>query len=298
MKVPFIDGLRTAAAVAALLSAFAREAAAEASEPDKAMCVETYRSAQVQRRNGALKRARESLLVCVSDRCPSLMQPDCTRWLTEVEAALPSISFAAKGVDGKDLTSVRVTMDGQILADSLDGKSVSVDPGPHVVRFEHGGQAPIEQTIVVREGEKARVVDVSWARPESAGDGASARDRTRPPATAWILGGIGVAGLATFGVLAIHGMQRRSELERACFGSCRQDQVDSIKTELVVADIALGAGIAALTVSTILFVSSGSSRRSDEKGQATRAIASSSRPVFLAVAPRPNGAAVGLGGRF
>jgi hypothetical protein len=270
--------------------------AADSDKPiDKAFCADNYRNAQMQRKNGALKRARESLLVCVSDRCPSVMQPDCTRWLTEVEAALPSITFAAKGVDGKDVTAVRITMDGLPLADTVDGKSISVDPGSHTLHFEYGSEPPIEQTIIVREGEKARVVSVSWAKPQEGGaDPAEAsRTRTSAPAAAWIFGGVGVASVATFGVLALHGMSRRSDLEKQCFGSCKQDQVDSIKTELTIADVALGVGIVSLGVSAYFFLSGrGSAEPSGTRGTSTPST------ISFGLVPQKNGGAASFAARF
>lgn len=295
--------LRAALAVALACGATVLvPSAAPAAEPekpaDKARCADAYKSAQVQRKNGALKRARESLLVCLSDRCPSVMQPDCTRWLTEVEAALPSVSFAAKGVDGADLTSVRVSLDGQLVTDTLDGKSISVDPGSHSLRFEYADEQPIEQTIVMREGEKARVVSVSWAREKAAENGAAPADVEQrqskgAPASAWITGAVGLGALATFGVLGVHGMQRRSDLEKECFGQCSQSQVDSIKTELTVADIALGVGIASLGLSAVLFLTSGGSSSEPKAG------AKPGGPsVSFGIAPMRQGGAASLGARF
>jgi hypothetical protein len=271
--------------------------AAEAADADKQVCADSYKSAQLQRKSGALKRARESLLVCLSDKCPSVMEPDCTRWLTEVEAALPSVAFAAKGVDGKDVTAVRVLWDGQVLTDTLDGKSIAVDPGTHSVRFEHAGEPPIEQTISVREGEKARVVSVSWAKPQEHGVAASdSSTKSGPPVSAWVVGGIGAASLATFGVLALHGMSRRSDLKEECFGTCRQEQVDSIKTELTIADVALGVGIVSLGVSALLFLTSsgGSSARSTGARSTPRIM----QDLSFGVAPRTNGGAASFSARF
>ncbi|MCW5832326.1 MAG: hypothetical protein KIS78_07805 [Labilithrix sp.] len=290
-----------AAAVLALVAAAGAPTTAAAAEPDKAYCADTYRNAQIQRKSGALLRARESLLVCVSDRCPSMMQPDCTRWLTEVEAALPSVAFAAKGVDGKDVTAVRVTMDGQHLTETLDGKSISLDPGSHTLRFEHADEPPIEQTIIVREGEKARVVSVSWARPEEGARGrelASPRSERRTPTSAWILGGVGVGAVATFGALALHGMSRRSDLEKECFGSCRQEQVDSIKTQLLIADVALGVGVVSLGAAAVLFFTGGGpSPPARDRDSAARA---ASRPgiVSFGLAPQRNGGAASFAARF
>ncbi|HVH45214.1 MAG TPA: hypothetical protein VM925_22835 [Labilithrix sp.] len=274
-------------------------ATSPAGEPDKpadrAVCADMYKNAQVQRKSGALRRARESLLVCVSDRCPSILQPDCTRWLTEVEAALPSVAIAAKGADGKDITTVRVTVDGQPFTEMLDGKSLSIDPGAHVFVFEHGSEQPIEQTIMVREGEKARVVSVSWAKTQSdvSGTTAAAPAKRGAPTTAWVFGGIGLAGLATFGVLGIHGMSRRSALEDECFGQCSQSKVDSIKSEFMIADIALGVGVVSLGISAALFLTSGGS--SEQSAAAAR---SQAPRVSFGAAPQKNGGSVGLTGTF
>ena len=273
--------------------------AAEPDKPaDKVRCADAYKNAQVQRKNGALKRARESLLVCVSDRCPSVMQPDCTRWLTEVEAALPSVSFAAKGVDGADVTAVQVSIDGQLVTDTLDGKAIPLDPGSHALRFEYADEPPIEQNIIMREGEKARVVTVSWAKARTEDPAPSASDAPRAsggaPASAWITGALGLAGLATFGVLGAHGMQRRSELEKECFGSCSQQQVDSIKLEMTAADIALGVGVVSLGVSAVLFLTSGGSSSEPASGKAKRPAPS----ISFGVAPLRAGGAASVGARF
>ena len=271
--------------IAATAAALLHPASAPAAEPDKAVCAEAYRSAQTQRKNGALERARASLLVCLSDRCPAVLQPDCTRWLTEVEAALPSVSFAARNREGEDVTSVRVSIDGKLLTSSLDGKAISLDPGSHTFRFEYGAEEPISQTIILREGEKARVVSVSWVkeRPELTARAPSpVRTEGGAPASAWIFGGVGVASVATFGALAIHAVQRRSDLEQQCFGSCRQEDVDSIKTQLAIADVALGVGLVSLGISAVLFLSGGRSKS-----------------TTIGIGPTPiGGGAASLGGRF
>lgn len=301
MRTQLRSVLAVALACGAIVLVPSAAPAAESEKPaDKARCADAYKNAQVQRKNGTLKRARESLLVCLSDRCPSVMQPDCTRWLTEVEAALPSVSFAAKGVDGADLTSVRVSIDGQLVTDTLDGKAISVDPGSHALRFEYADEAPIEQTIIMREGEKARVVSVSWAKEKAAENAtapadAESRRSKGPPASAWITGAVGLGALATFGVLGIHGMQRRSELEKECFGQCAQSQVDSVKTELTIADVALGVGIASLGLSAVLFLTSGGSSSSEP---ATGKAKPTGPSVSFGIAPTRQGGAASFGARF
>lgn len=283
----------TAIALIASLGSTTIPAIADAAA-DKAACAEAYHSAQTSRKAGALKKAREALLLCASDRCPAVLQPDCTRWLGEVEATTPSIVLAAVGPDGRDVTDVRVTLDGEVVEGGLDGKAIAVDPGSHTLKFERASASPIERTIVVREGEKARVVSVSWApdpKSETArSDGLPAAE-TGPPTAAWILGGIGLAGLATFGTMAGLAMSRRSELQSTCYGSCDPAEIDSVKRQFVVADVALGVGLVSLGVATYLFLAPRGARANPEA-------ATQSARIGVDVAPKPGGGALFLSGRF
>lgn len=49
-----------------------------------------------------------------------------------------------------------VTVDGQPLADKLDGRALRVDPGEHEFIFTVAGQTPVTEKIVMKEGEKDR----------------------------------------------------------------------------------------------------------------------------------------------
>lgn len=268
---------------------------ARADANDKAACADAYHGAQTHRKVGALKSAREELLFCASDRCPAILQPDCTRWLGEVEAALPSLAFAAKDEAGEDLIDVRVVLDGEVLLERLDGKAVVVDPGTHVVRFERKGSEPIEQTVVAREGEKARVVGVRWSasaaakEPETVAPAAPPVNVASPSRTpAWILAGVGVAGLATFGTLSTLGLVKRAELRESCFGSCDPAEIDAVRRQFLIADVALGVGLVSLGVSAWLFTS---------KPSAEPAPKAVSR-ISLGVSPSRSGGMAVLSGAF
>ena len=76
------------------------------------------------------------------------------------------------------------------LVTKLDGKAIDVDPAPHVFRFEAVGQAPVEKTLVIVEGEEpsrahpGRDTDRA-ARRRHAGQGpgrAHPRERAPQPA--------------------------------------------------------------------------------------------------------------------
>jgi tetratricopeptide (TPR) repeat protein len=82
-----------------------------------------------------------------------------------------------------------------------------------------------------------------------------ARTERPVPTAAYVLGGISLAGLATFGTLAILGRSEQSELEASCSPKCSPVQVQPMKTKFLIADIGLsvfavslgGAGYLVLT---------------------------------------------------
>src|SRR5262245_15626009 len=122
--------------LAPALAALFAVGAQAANQDSKQDCLDSYVQAQVRQKEGALRAAREALLVCSQPACPAPIPADCGRWLTEVDARLPSVVIAARGPDGNDRTDVTVSLDGKPLVDKLDGKALAVDPGAHVLRYE------------------------------------------------------------------------------------------------------------------------------------------------------------------
>ena len=53
-------------------------------------CAAAAEEAQPKRRAGKLVDARAALMKCSRTGCPAFIRTDCTRWLTEVDAALGS----------------------------------------------------------------------------------------------------------------------------------------------------------------------------------------------------------------
>ena len=122
----------------------------------KARCAEANANAQDLRREGKLSAARETLRKCADAACPGLVRDDCNRRLDEVERVQPTIVFDAKDASGKDVSAVRVTVDGTVVADRITGLPLLVDPGEHVFAFEVAGQSPVTEVFVIKEGEKER----------------------------------------------------------------------------------------------------------------------------------------------
>jgi hypothetical protein len=211
----------------------------------KDACISGYEQSQVARKSGDLAAARQQLRVCARAACPPLVRNDCVTWLEQVEASFPSVVLHAER-DGADVTAVRVVLDGKSIASHLDGKAVEILPGEHTFRFELEGAPPVTQTVLVREGEKDRPVEIHFASAHPKGE---TKSEDLPPlaratpAGVYALGGLGLAGLGTFAVLAATGKERESSLRSSCAPSCSDASVSALKTQFLVGDIGLGVGI-------------------------------------------------------
>jgi hypothetical protein len=131
-------------------------AADAARAPTTAGCLAAAESSLALRSQHKLRDARAQLLICSAPSCPTDVRAECIRRVAEINTALPSVVFEAKDGDGNDLVEVTVTLDGQPLADRLDGPALVVDPGVHSFVFEASGQPPVRKQFVIREGDKDR----------------------------------------------------------------------------------------------------------------------------------------------
>ena len=212
---------------------------------DEEACGAAHLDAQRFRRANELLKARDAMKLCARSSCPSRIAADCTTWLDEIE--VPSVILAVRGPDGKDAIDVRVSLDGRLLTERLDARPVEVDPGPHRFRFEIPGQQPLEEQVLVREGERGRRISVDFPRPSPP----PAKDAPVPPPSGptiptatWVLGGVGVVGLAGFAVFATMGRVGQDDLdEQGCAPNCRD--VDDVRRNYAIGDVSLAVGIVA-----------------------------------------------------
>jgi hypothetical protein len=246
----------------------------------KQECLSAYEQGQRLRKAARLSEARARFVQCTHDACPSELRGDCVRWLTDVEAEIPSIVLAARTVDGRDLVEVRVTVDDKLVAERLDGKAIEVDPGHHAVRFETSWGAFVEQDLVVREREKGRVVSANVPSPS---DPSGKPSRVLPIA----IGSLGLVGLGMFAGFGLYGRAIQSALDsRACKPRCPQSDVDQMDRAYIIADISLGVGVVALGVATWLWLRKPSPERTD------------GAHVSFGAAPAPGGWVSGVQGTF
>jgi hypothetical protein len=241
---------------------------------DTETCLSAYDANQRLRRDGKLRDAREQLLICSQADCPAPVRNECTKWLSEVDATLPSVVFAAQDAFGTDLAAVTVEVDGVVLTRKLDGRAIAVDPGEHVIRWTSEDGVTVQQRVIVREAEKRRLVVAKFpAPPEDGRTELSAplrrdlaapaihpagsqrgpeparerapldRKRSAIPTESWVLGGIGAAGLASFGFFGWRAWWETDDLRERCAPSCSSSDVDAAKTKALVADISLGVAV-------------------------------------------------------
>ena len=234
-------------------------------QANKQACLDAYEANQQLRKEGKLVEARSELLVCVQQTCPDFVRPDCEKWLGEVERQLPTVVFAAKEA-GRDITDVRVFVDGVEVAGGIDGRAISINPGPHQLRFEHTGAEPKTMDVVIAQAMKDRVITVSFGADPAApvpGTGPAPNpgpdrpaDRGQPVA-AYILGGLSLAAFASFAAFGVVGKNEADELNARCEMEgevCTEDEIDSARTKLIVADVSLGVGIGLFAVGLGLFI--------------------------------------------
>jgi hypothetical protein len=246
-------------ALALALGALPRSAAAD--EDPKQACIAAYTDGQRARKRAALKEAHEKLLVCARDPCPQVLRPECLQWLSDVEQRLPSVVLEARDAEGHDLSAVRVTIDGTLATDKLDGKAIDLDPGEHALHFEAEGGRTADEKIVLAEGEKRRRVSavlggapkVSLRIPKTV----PPPQPQRPQGVTWPvigLGALGALGLGGFAFFGLSGTSKQSELDASCRPACAPSQVDEVRHTYLAADISLLVGVAAIGAAVVFYL--------------------------------------------
>ncbi|HEY8041140.1 MAG TPA: hypothetical protein VIF15_15140 [Polyangiaceae bacterium] len=262
---------------------------------DKQACIAASEEAQQLEIDGKLIAARERLLACARPECPGIVRQDCTQWMADVVAALPTVVLGARDASGRDVLAVKVSIDGAPVTDRLDGRPMAVDPGVHVFRYESPvAAAPVDLQVLVRAGEKNRAVTATFGAvqaahdpdaPAEAGGPQAPEGHAGPPAISWVLGAMAAAALGTALYFEVAQVVDYDHLDSTCRGHCSPDQVNHVATERWIAGVAAGVGALSLAGVAYFFF-----RRSD----------AAVRPASVAVdlAASPQGALGVLVGRF
>jgi hypothetical protein len=257
----------TAVAVLCILGLAARDA--RANDPTKEQCASANEAAQALRHDGKLRAARAQLLICIAKGCPQVVREDCAERLNDLEAAIPTIVFTAKGAGNVDVSTVKVTVDGAPLADRLDGSALAVDPGPHTFELTADGYATVSTTLVVGEGVKRRQELISFGPARQPPRSSPTPSTERPPAEsrsgagqrtfAYVLGGAGLVGIGLGAYFGLHASSTYSDATSHCptTSSCDAAGVAGGRdahTQATISTIGFVAGAAMLAGGVVLLV--------------------------------------------
>jgi hypothetical protein len=216
--------------------------------PTVEQCVSASTAAQQEQKNGSYLAAKRQLEVCASPQCPSVVQSDCTKWLAEVLATMPSLVVVAR-LDGVDQRQARVLLDGHLWQGELSGRPEDLEPGQHELTVTVGTQTRF-QKLLVNVGEKNRLVVFEFATAVT--EPAPSMGR-RFPVVPVVLSTVALAGVTTFTVLGLSGrigLDALLKQECAATKSCAPSAVAEVQRRFLIADVALGAGVVAAAFAT------------------------------------------------
>jgi hypothetical protein len=213
-------------------------------------CVDAATEGQNLRDQGELIHARARFVTCAQASCPGIVASTCAQWLSEIALRIPSIVLRLEDELGVDVTDAALFVDAKAVSPRMTGLAMDLDPGPHRVRFEPRGRAPVEQVVVLAEGERARVIVVHL--PPLPPPAVEPRSASGWPVGVWILGSAGVLAIGGSAALGVSVISDARSLRDSCGPRCPSSDKESLERRLVIADIALGLGVAALGVAAYL----------------------------------------------
>lgn len=195
-------------------------------EPAAAPCVGEFDAAQAQREEGKLLAARESLVACAQASCPDIIEAKCNEWLTELDKEIPSIVVSVEPPPDQ-IAGIQVAVDGNLVEGGLNGRPVSLDPGPHDVRVTFPDGKVETQKVIVAQGEQNRKVVISLAVPQPDPVPGAVPPGPRPitpeptggiSPLVWVGFGVAVVGGIVGGITGGVALSKSSDIKDACGG--------------------------------------------------------------------------------
>lgn len=230
-----------------------------AAKNQKKQCIRAHGLGQVQRKAFKFRIAAREFEACARDVCPEVLRKECSRWVKEIRAEQPSIVVDARAADGNEITSVKVFVDDALAMNRLDGEPFEIDPGERVFRFQDSTGRVVEKKITIEIGDKNRKVSVSFsgvtptAAPTQPTTPPEEQDAPGPSPLAYVLIGVGGAGLINSLIFGIAAKSQESDLKSTCAPDCSREEVDTMRTKYLVSDISLGVGVVALAAGAYFF---------------------------------------------
>jgi hypothetical protein len=354
----------TIGASAAGLILFAAPAA-EAKESKRAICTAAlgaYKTGAAHEKAGRLQEARDAFQSCAQVTACGGLFPKCQAKYDQLvsqgsttapqTASEPAPHVAAQAAPhpaarvgpeactvvpividetGTPQIDVQVRVDGQLLAQKIDGKALPVAVGVHEFTFATERGVFATQKVVIAEGERNRKIEVAMGGPAAkatrtapvaaaaeeskvAPENSSAEAHSpEAPAAAtpreerarggswalprspipYLIGTVGLAGAAGGALLTYWGNKDNDQAVAQCNHLCPPSTVDHIRTMYLAANISFGVGVVGLGVATWLFASS---RSVEDSSHAMKD--KPQRAAIFDVQPIRSGAFASMSGSF
>jgi hypothetical protein len=247
-------GPRAVALVTATLAWL--QGAQNARADETSTCMAAHEHGQEVRLANHWVEARRLFLTCAQASCPALVVQDCTQWELELRARIPTVVVSAKRADGSDVDQVLLTIDGGPVGPPLPTAPLPLDPGEHLLRFEHPGWPAAQTVVTLRDGEHDRPVDVRLEPPASPAPPLAEPSRGAPVG-AYVATGVGAAAaIASVVFLAVGKVDEHNLAVSQCgqAGTCLGSQVSPIATDYVVSGITAGVAAVAVGLGIWLFL--------------------------------------------
>jgi hypothetical protein len=259
-----------------------------------AQCAAAYEQAQTDKLAGHYVSATAAALACSQIECNQAIVRECLQLYEKLEQETPSFVFAARKGEGGELIDVRVDMDGKVISEQITGRPFKVDPGPHEFVFSHPQRGRMQTNATARVGERARVVEVTFADPNAKPAPAplapapvpaapQAEPKRGVPVMTYVLGGIGLAAAGSFLYFRLTAVSDYNDYNATCAPTCNPDDVDAVRTKFLISNVSLGVGIASLAGAGLVYAfgRGGGDKR-----------------VEASITPRADGAMAGVRTRF
>ncbi|HEY5958116.1 MAG TPA: hypothetical protein VIV60_16245 [Polyangiaceae bacterium] len=238
----------------------------------KEECSLAYESAQVSRRDGNLLAAKTKLQYCSGVQCPNVMHGDCQRWLSEIEASIPTVVFHVELKTKSNPDAARVSLDGA-QSTALDGRAIAVNPGRHQATISASGFSSVTREFTILEGEKLRreafvlLPQATGHHPRDPAQDSGKSSVREPSKTGLMLPLVMASAVAVIGGVgtAYFGLNARDKEHNlgACSPNCDREAVDSTKRDYLLANASMGlAGAGLLTAGVLLVVELKTSKHS------------------------------------
>lgn len=257
-------------------------------------CISLHADGQREAKAGKLLRATELYMACISDfSCPGMLRKECDELLSAVQANTPTAIFSVVDKTGKDISTVKIYVDDVLVAEVIDGRAISLDPGKHRFQFTLPDGTSLTSELLIREGDKRRLIQVQQEKeelpvvpPEAKVAPAPAKEspvvppvasppvpptkKEALPTTFWVATAGALVGLGVGTGFAIGGSGLKSELSN-CGPYCSEAErgtYSNLKRDYLIADIGFAVGAVSAGVAIWKWVAWQSGQRTPAVGSA------------------------------